>query len=206
MLERTIPELASRLAKFSRGVRQWSERGQIDLADPDDVSRVRLILRVLDETPGFDFFDETFNGCDIDTVCEIIGIGETVPVREEAIEFDYTVWPVDSFEEAEKYRDSVTWCIVMGKESFDAYTAGGNRFWFCGNGDWRNVPCVPGEKFPYDRYGYSLLAVEVTPAGEIVSVTSRWNTCAADTGDFLSPAELHRTLGDENFNKITKTT
>ncbi|MDE6048737.1 MAG: hypothetical protein K2G09_03480, partial [Paramuribaculum sp.] len=53
-----------------------------------------------------------------------------------------------------------------------------------------------------DQYGYSLIAVEMTPEDKIASVTSRWNTCAGDTGEFLSSEELRRVLGEENFNKL----
>lgn len=46
------------------------------------------------------------------------------------------------------------------------------------------------------------MAVEITPDNQIASVTSRWNTCAGDTGEFLSSEELWRILGEENFNKL----
>ena len=42
----------------------------------------------------------------------------------------------------------------------------------------------------------------MTPENKIASVTGRWNTCAGDTGEFLSPEELRRVLGEENFNKL----
>lgn len=61
---------------------------------------------------------------------------------------------------------------------------------------------MPGMGFPHDKYGYSLIAVEVTPENRIESVTSRWNTCAGDAGDFLSPEDLRKVLGEENFNKL----
>lgn len=56
-----------------------------------------------------------------------------------------------------------SWCIVISEESFNDYTANGNRFYFCGNGDWWDVPCIPGFGFPRDRFDYSLIAVEVSP-------------------------------------------
>ncbi|MDE5611797.1 MAG: hypothetical protein K2I90_07265, partial [Odoribacter sp.] len=69
-----FPELKSRLSKFAIGIFIWNMDGQIDIDNPDDVSRVRLILKVLDQTPGFDFFDHNFNEADPDTVCQIIGM------------------------------------------------------------------------------------------------------------------------------------
>ena len=196
-----FPELDSRLAKFAVGIFIWNMKGLIDINNPDDVSKVRLILRVLDQTPGYDFFDNTFNECDPDMVCQLIGMSPVAPIEEGEIEFDYSVSEVKDFEEAHSYFEMVSWCIVISEESFKEYTSNGNRFYFCGNGDWWDVPCVPGMDFPHDKYGYSLIAVEVTPENKIASVTSRWNTCAGDTGDFLSPENLRKVLGEENFNK-----
>lgn len=197
-----FPELDSRLSKFAVGVLKWNLEGTIDVNNPDDVSRVRLILKVIDQTPGFDFFDNTFNECDPETVCEILGMTPVAPVEEPSIEFDYSVNYIGSYAEALQYRDMTSWCIVISKESFEAYTATDNRFYFCGNGAWWDTPCVPGRGFPRDRFGYSLIAVEVSPVNKIVSITSRWNTCAGTTGDFISEDELRAILGPENFSKL----
>ena len=34
---------------------------EISIDNPDNVSRVRMILKVLDSSPAFDFFDQSFN-------------------------------------------------------------------------------------------------------------------------------------------------
>ena len=135
-------------------------------------------------------------------VCQLIGMSPVAPIEEGEIEFDYWVSEIKSFEDAHSYFEMVSWCIVISEESFKEYTSNGNRFYFCGNGDWWDVPCIPGMGFPHDKYGYSLMAVEITPDNQIASVTSRWNTCAGDTGDFLSPEELRKVLGEENFDKL----
>ena len=44
----SFPELNSRLSKFAIGILKWNIAGLIDINNPDDVSRVRLILKVLD--------------------------------------------------------------------------------------------------------------------------------------------------------------
>lgn len=46
------------------------------------------------------------------------------------------------------------------------------------------------------------MAVEITPDNQIVSVTGRWNTCAGDTGDFITEEDLKSILGKENYNKL----
>lgn len=198
-----FPELDSRLSKFAIGIFLWNMNGLIDIDNPDDVSRVRLILKVIDQTPAYDFFDNTFNESDPDTVCEIIGMSPFSSVEDEDIEFDYNIVPIRNFKEAHAFFEAASWCIVISEESFDAYTANGNRFYFCSNGkDWCDVPCSPGMGFPRDRFGYSLIAVEVTPENKIASITSRWNSCAGDTGDFISPEELRSILGEENYSKL----
>ena len=197
-----FPELNSRLSKFAIGILKWNLAGLINVNNPDDVSRVRLILKVIDQTPGYDFFDNVFNEADPDTVCQIIGMSPNTSIEEGQIDFDYSVMEIKNFEDAHSYFEAVSWCIVISEESFKEYTGNGNRFYFCGNGDWWDIPCIPGMGFPHDKYGYSLIAVEVTPENTIASVTSRWNTCAGDTGEFLSSEELLMALGDTNFKKL----
>ncbi len=197
-----FPELDSRLSKFAIGIFIWNMIGQIDIDNPDDVSRVRLILKVLDLTPGYDFFDEVFNEADIDTVCGIIGISKMAPHSETPIASDYDVTLIKDYEHAKYYKYFVSWCIVISEESYNDYTVNGNRFCFCENGeDWVDVPCQQGVNFPYDNYGFSLIAVEISPENKIVSVTSRWNTYAGDTGEFLSEEQLKDLLGD-SFHKL----
>lgn len=197
-----FPELKSRLSKFGVGILLWNVKGLIDIDNPDDVSRVRLILKVLDQTHGFDFFDNTFNECDPETVCEIIGMSPKILIDEPTLVFDYTVFSIDSYEDARQYQDMTSWCIVVSEESFRSFRATGNRFYFCGNGDWWDIPCVLGAAFPHDQYGYSLIAVEVTPDNKIASVISRWNTYSGDDGNFVTEDELKKILGQANYDKM----
>lgn len=197
-----FPELNSRLSKFAIGILKWNIAGNININNPDDLSRIRLILKILDQTPGFDFFDNTFNEYALETVCEIIGMAPMIPVEEPKIEFDYKVDYIGSYAEACQYLDMTSWCIVISEESFKSSAANGNRFFFCGNGEWWGVPCIPGNGFPHDRFGYSLIAVEVTPDNQIASITSRWNTYAGDTDNFISGDDLRSILGIKNYNKL----
>lgn len=192
-----FPELKGRLSKFGIGIFKWNMGGEINIENPDDVSRVRMILRVLDSSPGYDFFDQSFNECNPEVVCEILGMSPKLPREEPKIKFNYQVSPIPDFDEAKHYQDLVSWCIVISKESFDEYTKNGNRFYFIGCDEWWDVACIPGKNFPHDNYGYSLIAVEVSPENEIVSVTSRWNECAENSGKFLTESQLKDILGDK---------
>ena len=191
----TFPELKGKLSKFCVGIFQWNLRGEINVRNPDDICRVRMILKVLYSSPAFDFFDQSFNEYSPEVVCEILGMSPKLLKNEPKIKFDYTVTAIKTFEEANEYSDEVSWCIVISKEAFAEYTKEGNRFYFLCNEGWRNVPCLPGMNFPYDNYGYSLIAVEVSPSNDIVSVTSRWNEGGENSGCFLSKEELKKILG-----------
>lgn len=61
-----------------------------------------------------------------------------------------------------------------------------------------NLGVLPDER----KFGYSLIAVEVTPENEIASITSRWNTRAGNSGNFIKEDELGMVLGEENFGKL----
>lgn len=197
-----FPELDSRLAKFAVGIFLWNMEGEIDITNPADVNRVHEILKVLDNTPGYYFFDNVFNECSPDVVCEIIGISPKTPREELPVKADYTVFAVNSWEEAKHYQDMVPWSIAISEEEFKAYAATGKRFYLCRNDEWWDAPCIPGKNFPHDTYGYSLIAVEVSSDNEIVSISSRWNTYAEDGGHFLTGEQLSNLIGDKEFSKL----
>lgn len=47
-----------------------------------------------------------------------------------------------------------------------------------------------------------LIAVGVIPGNKIASITSLWDTCAGDIGDFITQDELKSILSIENYNKL----
>lgn len=130
-LIKLIPELKGRLSKYAVGLLEWIKKGEININNPDDVSKVRLILKVIDQTPAFDFFDETFNGCGLDNVCSIIGIVPIVSRKGQDIKLNYKVVSIQNYEDASKFFDDVSWCIVISEESFNDYTKMGIVFIFC---------------------------------------------------------------------------
>lgn len=156
-----------RLWKYTVGVFVWNMEGLIDLTNPDDVSRVRNILKVIGSTPAFNFFDNVFNECSPEIVCEILGLSPKTPREETPIKFDFTVHPIRSWEEAEAWHEPASWNFLISEEAFKSND---NRFYMGGNGEWYDVPCDPGANFPYDQFGYSLISIEVSPDDEIVSI------------------------------------
>lgn len=192
-----FPEVNTRLAKFAVGVYAWHLFGKLDLDNSDDVDRVHRMLKVIDSTSGYDFFDNVFNEASPEMVYEIIGMLPKVPRKEPPFVADYYVKEIKAYEDAHEYFDMIGWRFVVSEESFNDYAAHGSHFFICGNGDWWDVPCQTGENYPLDNYGLSFLAVEVDYDNRIRSITTRWN----DTGNNGSETQLRKLLGDE-FEKL----
>jgi hypothetical protein len=78
---------------------------------------------------------------------------------------------------------------------------GSGKFYFCLREGWKDEKPIPGNNYPYDNYGYSIIAVSVDADGNITSVTSRWNF---DDGrdNFLTVAQLREVLGDKSVQII----
>lgn len=188
-----------RLWKYTVGVFVWNMEGLIDLTNPDDVSRVRNILKVIGSTPAFNFFDNVFNECPPEIVCEILGLSPKTPREETPIKFDFTVHPIRSWEEAEAWHEPASWNFLISEEAFKSND---NRFYMDGNGEWYDVPCAPGANFPHDQFGYSLISIEVSPDDEIVSITSQWNKFSPDDGHFLTKEQLQSVLGAKEYDKL----
>lgn len=69
-----FPELKTRLSKFGVGIFLWEIQGLINIGNPDDVNLVKKILKTLNQTIYFEWFDNTFNECEPEKVCRILRI------------------------------------------------------------------------------------------------------------------------------------
>ena len=195
-----FPEFNTRLTKFAVGVYVWHMTGAIDLNNCGDVDRIHSILKVIDNSPAFDFFDNVFNEADPETVCGIIGLSPKIVSEEEPFSANYHITEVKNYKDLERFKEAASWCIVLSEEAYHTYCSKGSRFIICENADWWEVPCQAGANHPLDNYGLSLIAVEVSADNCILSITTRWN----EAGDILSESYLKELLGDK-YNMLYST-
>ena len=116
----------------------------------------------------------------------------------------YTIVPINSYEEATKYAKYNEWCVTYSEEMFDDKTCNGaGRFYFCLRNGFENVPKKVGPNAPLDEYGLSMIAVSITMEGEPNSITCRWNHDNGGSDNVMDDEQLSELLG-VNFYSVFK--
>ena len=200
-----IPNLKCDLRKFTQGIVRWHIEGQLDLTTLKDCFKVNTLLHVIRNSPAMDMYDKDF-------VSDLSGRKDSFADVQDTLRVDldyssddsqgisqdhnYTVVPIESYKQALEYKDlAPDWCILESEEAYNSHTFDGqSKFYFCLRDDYQSVKPAPGPDFPYDDYGYSVIAVCKDADGEISSVTSRWNFDDAHD-NFLTRSELKEVLG-----------
>ena len=95
-------------------------------------------------------------------------------VNSSAAGSQYRIIPINSYEEAEPYGKYTPWCVTHGKDAFDSYTQGGNRFYFCLEDGFENVP-KDDAGAPLNEWGLSMIAVNIDKNGDLTRTTTRYN-------------------------------
>lgn len=116
----------------------------------------------------------------------------------------YTIIPINSFDDANKYSKYVSWCVTNDEWAFNNYTSDGiNQFYFCLRDDYKEVSAIPGENAPLDEYGLSMIAVCVDEDGDLATCTCRWNHDNGGNDDIMTPKEISNVI-NMNFYNIFK--
>ncbi len=172
---------------FYPGILRWSRNGEIDLDTDKGVARVVALLKVICNSPAFDFYDGDFNGQSFESVKSSVNIDLDAEEYHSDGPHRYRIERIASFVQARKYRKyAPEWCILESEVAYDGHSDyGKNRIDFYVRDDMEKIPAFPGKDFPHDEYGLSLIAVITRPDSEIVSVTSRWNCEDEKLLDFL---------------------
>lgn len=129
---------------------------------------------------------------------------EVSNARQLTVNHDYTIVPINNFEESSKYGRYTSWCVTHNENMLKSYTADGSgRFYFCLRNGFQNEPKVKGDSCPLDRYGLSMIAVSVTMDGEVNTITCRWNHDMGGNDSIMTVEELENLLG-RNFYQTFK--
>ena len=172
---------------FYPGLLRWSRDGEIDLDTEKGVARAIALLKVICNSPAFDFYDGDFNGLSFESVKSSVNIDLDADEYHSDGPHRYRIERIASFVQARKYRKyAPEWCILESEVAYDGHSDyGKNRIDFYIRDDMEKIPAFPGKDFPHDDYGLSLIAVITEPDSEIVSVTPRWNCEDEKLLDFL---------------------
>ena len=199
-LKSKIPNLKGANNKFVQGITRWF-LSDLDIRSEKDLSAVNTLLYVLPHSMAYDFYDKNF-------VSELTGKEESfeqvrkvanVETGESNIEggvHDYDVVRIESYDQALEYEQyAPDWCIFRSEDIYESYLMQGtSHFTFLVRDDMKYLKPYPGDDFPKDAYGLSLLALVVDGNGDVSSVTSRWND-SVNPDNLLSSADLKKLLG-----------
>ena len=192
-------DLSYPYGKFWRGIVRWSRNGEIDLSSENGISQVNALLKVICHSPAFDCYDGDFNGLSLDAVVNSLNIDLDAEEYHSDYQHSYRIEHITSFERVLKYRKyAPDWCILQSEFAYDEHAGyGKNHIYFCVRDDMERIPAFPGKEYPYDEYGYSLIAVITGPDSKIISITSRWNYGDDENDDFLTREQLQELLYDK---------
>lgn len=122
---------------------------------------------------------------------------ETITIElPESEDVNYRVRRISDYDQLLCYAEMTDWCIVYSDAVLDFYLEGGTRrLYVLEREDWRTIQPKKGKYYPYDSYGFSLIAVIVEADGSINSITTRWNSVEEDIT--LGRDFLEALLGDD---------
>ncbi len=172
------------------------------------MEQINAILEVLSQkTELAERYDSNFNGIYYDDLRmeffdEIRELIENEKTSLNDITYSdngYTIIPIKTFEEAQKYSHLTEWCITKNKFDFETYTNGNQSFYFCLKNGYEKLTTPTNSKSYLDEYGLSMIAVSVYSNGRIASSTTRWNE--GSTGNkSLSPRQISEIIGKNFFD------
>lgn len=195
--------------KFILGVTRLSLDNEI--VDTESITSINNIIRFLCDSKYYDEFDKNLNGMSLRDLEETFSddISKMLDASKNELSsktYDgnksYEIVKIDSFDESKQYSKYTDWCITTSHANWSLCTNNdANQFYFCLKHGFENVPREVGENCPLDEYGLSMLAICVSPTGDLVSCTSRWNHKVPKgiSGDMvMNVSQISEVIG-ENF-------
>ena len=208
-----IPIVRLQQEKFLLGVARLFIDGELSVNDYFKCTNFNQILKLIASDAHVNEYDNNLNGMSADELINRfadVRVGE-LSKRKELMggkqyhqNREYTIVPINSYEEAEKYSPYTEWCVTYSEDMFDDKTChGAGRFYFCLRNGFENVPKKVGPNAPLDEYGLSMIAVSVTMEGEPNSITCRWNHDNGGSDSVMDDEQLSDLLG-VNFYSVFK--
>ena len=205
-----IPSVRLQQEKFLLGVARLFIDGDLSVNDDFKCTNFNQTLKLIASDAHVNEYDNNLNGMSADELINRfadIRVGE-LSKRKELMggkhyqqNREYTIVPINSYEEATKYAKYNEWCVTYSEEMFDDKTChGAGRFYFCLRNGFENVPKKVGPNAPLDAYGLSMIAVSVTMEGEPNSITCRWNHDNGGSDSVMDDEQLSDLLGVNFYN------
>ena len=205
-----IPSVRLQQEKFLLGVARLFIDGDLSVDDDFKCTNFNQTLKLIASDAHVNEYDNNLNGMSADDLIdrfEDVRVGE-LSKRKELMggkqyhqNREYTIVPINSYEEATKYAKYNDWCVTYSEQMFDDKTChGAGRFYFCLRNGFENVPKKVGPNAPLDEYGLSMIAVSVTMEGEPNSITCRWNHDNGGSDNVMDDEQLSDLLGVNFYN------
>ena len=205
-----IPSVRLQQEKFLLGVARLFIDGDLSVDDDFKCTNFNQTLKLIASDAHVNEYDNNLNGM---SAYELINrfadvrVGE-LSKRKELMggkqyrkNNNYTIVPINSYEEATKYAKYNEWCVTYSEDMFDDKTChGAGRFYFCLRNGFENVPKKAGPNAPLDAYGLSMIAVSITMEGEPNSITCRWNHDNGGSDNVMDDEQLSDLLGVNFYN------
>ena len=208
-----IPSVRLQQEKFLLGVARLSIDGELSVNDDFKCTNFNQTLKLIASDAHVNEYDNNLNGMSADElinrfknlrVSELSKRKELMGGKQYNRNNDYTIVPINSYEEATKYAKYNEWCVTYSEDTFDYKTCNGaGRFYFCLRNGFENVPKKVGPNAPLDEYGLSMIAVSITMEGEVNSITCRWNHDNGGSDHVMDDEQLSELLG-VNFYSVFK--
>ena len=205
-----IPSVRLQQEKFLLGVARLFIDWELDVNDVFKCTNFNQTLKLIASDAHVNEYDNNLNGMSANELINRfadVRVGE-LSKRKELMggkqyhqNREYTIVPINSYEEATKYAKYNDWCVTYSEEMFDDKTCNGaGRFYFCLRNGFENVPKKVGPNAPLDNYGLSMIAVSVTMEGEPNSITCRWNHDNGGSDSVMDDEQLSDLLGVNFYN------
>ena len=153
------------------------------LENKDNLKKFKRIIEYI-YTNNLDF-DEDLNGLAFGQLYRVVGTKMRIEAYQkwlankkensQNVFGEYTVIPINNYEEAAQYSKYTSWCVTHGTNAFNTYTGDGSQFFFCLKNGFEDVVEKQGTNCPLDEYGLSMVSVLVSPDYTAKHVTTRWN-------------------------------